>query len=153
MYHYTDGGLRNVWLANGYEIKQTPYGEGVSFHNLDGLTTSICIALTKKAGVLTGIEFRYIRSAGMLLSQPALGKLMGIDGQSVARWEKTGKVPKWADKLVRLLYLAQAQGNEPISAAVDRVKTVERLVKQKIVVKESRGQWKPSLHDDDAVVH
>jgi putative transcriptional regulator len=153
MYHYTDGGLRNVWLANGYEIKQTPYGEGVSFHNLDGLTTSICIALTKKAGVLTGIEFRYIRSAGMLLSQPALGKLMGIDGQSVARWEKTGKVPKWADKLVRLLYLAQAQGNEPISAAVDRVKTVERLIKQKIVVKESRGQWKPSLQDEDAVVH
>ena len=153
MYHYTVGGLRNVWLANGYEIKQTPYGEGVSFHNLDGLTTSICIALTKKAGVLTGIEFRYIRSAGMLLSQPALGKLMGIDGQSVARWEKTGKVPKWADKLVRLLYLAQAQGNEPISAAVDRVKTVERLVKQKIVVKESRGQWKPSLQDEAVVTH
>jgi len=153
MYHFTDGGLRNVWLANGYEIKQTPYGEGVSFHNLDGLTTSICIALTKKAGVLTGIEFRYIRSAGMLLSQPALGKLIGIDGQSVARWEKTGKVPKWADKLFRLLYLAQAQGNEPISAAVDRVKTVERLIKQKIVVKESRGQWKPSLQDEDSVVH
>ena len=153
MYHYTDGGLRNVWLANGYEIKKTPYGEGVAFHNLDGLTTSICIALTKKAGVLTGSEFRYIRSAGMLLSQPALGKLMGIDGQSVARWEKTGKVPKWADKLVRLVYLAQAQGNEPISSAVERVKTVERLVKQRIVVKESRGQWKPSLQEEKAVTH
>ena len=153
MYHYTDGGLRNVWLANGYEIKKTPYGEGVAFHNLDGLTTSICIALTKKAGVLTGSEFRYIRSAGMLLSQPALGKLMGIDGQSVARWEKTGKVPKWADKLVRLVYLAQAQGNEPISSAVERVKTVERLVKQRIVVKESRGQWKPSLQNEEAVTH
>ena len=153
MYHYTDGGLRNVWLANGYEIKKTPFGEGVAFHNLDGLTESICIALTKKAGVLTGSEFRYIRSAGMLLSQPALGKLMGIDGQSVARWEKTGKVPKWADKLVRLMSLAQAQGNEPISSAVERVKTVERLVKQRIVVKESRGQWKPSLQDEDAVAH
>ena len=153
MYHYTDGGLRNVWLANGYEIKKTPFGEGVAFHNLDGLTTSICIALTKKAGVVTGSEFRYIRSAGMLLSQPALGKLMGIDGQSVARWEKTGKVPKWADKLVRLMYLAQAQGNEPISSAVERVKTVERLVKQRIVVKESRGQWKPSLQDEKVVTH
>jgi len=153
MYHYTDGGLGNVWLANGYEIKKTPFGEGVAFHNLDGLTESICIALTKKAGVVTGSEFRYIRSAGMLLSQPALGKLMGIDGQSVARWEKTGKVPKWADKLVRLLYLAQAQGNEPISSAVERVKTVERLVKQRIVVKESRGQWKPSLQDEKAATH
>ena len=153
MYHYTDGGLRNVWLANGYEIKKTPLGEGVVFHNLDGLTTSICIALTKKAGELTGSEFRYIRSAGMLLSQPALGRLMGIDGQSVARWEKTGKVPKWADKLVRLVYLTQAQGNEPISSAVERVKTVGRLVKQRIVVKESRGQWKPSLQDEKVVTH
>jgi DNA-binding transcriptional regulator YiaG len=153
MYHYTDGGLRNVWLANGYEIKKTPFGEGVAFHNLEGLTTSICIALTNKAGVLTGSEFRYIRSAGMLLSQPALGKLMGIDGQSVARWEKTSKVPRWADKLVRLLYTAQAEGNEPIAKAVERIKTVERLVKQRIVVKESRGQWKPSLQDEEAVTH
>ena len=151
MYHYTDGGLRNVWLANGYGIKKTPYGEGVTFHNLDGLTESICIALTKKAGLLTGAEFRYIRSAGMLLSQPSLGKLMGIDGQSVARWEKTSKVPRWADKLVRLLYTAQAEGNEPIAKAVERIKTVERLVKQRIVVKESRGRWKPSLQDEEAV--
>ena len=53
MYHYTDGGLRNVWLANGYAIKKTPFGEGVAFHNLDGLTwlqmasnvTASCIKL------------------------------------------------------------------------------------------------------------
>ena len=153
MYHYTDGGLRNVWLANGYEIKQTPYGEGVSFHNLDGLTQSICMALTNKASLLTGAEFRYMRSAGMLLSQQALGKLMGIDGQSVARGEKTSKVPRWADKLVRLLYTAQAEGNEPIAKAVERIKTVERLVKQKIVVKESRGHWRPSLLDEGATAH
>ena len=153
MYHYTDGGLRNVWLANGYEIKQTPYGEGVSFHNLDGLTKSICMALTNKASLLTGAEFRYIRSAGMLLSQPALGKLMGIDGQSVARWEKTSKVLRWADKLVRLLYTAQAEGNEPIANAVERIKIVERLVKQKIVVKESRGHWLPSLQDESLAAH
>ena len=153
MYHYTDGGLRNVWLANGYEITQTPYGEGVSFHNLDGLTRSICMALTRKASPFTGAEFRYIRSAGMLLSQPALGKLMGIDGQSVARWEKTSKVPLWADKLVRLLYTAQVKGDEPIAKAVERIKTVERLIKQKIVIRESGGQWRPSLQDDDLVTH
>ena len=103
MYHYTDGGLRNVWLANGYDIKKKPFGEGVAFRNLDGLTASICIVLNKKAGMLTGSGFRFIRSAGMLLSQPVLGKLMGIDGQSEAHWEKTSKVPRWADKLLNLL--------------------------------------------------
>ena len=131
MYHHTNGGLRNVWLVNGYEIKKTPLGEGVAFHNLDGLARSICIALTRKASLLTGAEFRYIPFAGMLLSQPALGTLIGIDGQSVARWEKTSKVPRWADKLLRLLYTAQAEGSEPIAKAVERIKTVERLVKQK----------------------
>ena len=71
--------------------------------------------------------FHNVDGLGMLLSQPALGKLMGIDGQSVARWEKTSKVPRWADKLVRLLYTAHAEGNEPIAKAVERIKTVERL--------------------------
>jgi hypothetical protein len=83
----------------------------------------------------------------MLLSRAALGKLMGIDSQSIARREKAGKVPRWADKLIRLLYLAHAQGNEPIRRAVERIKTVERLVKQNIVVQESHGQWTPSLQE------
>lgn len=149
MFHYTDGGLRNVWLANGYEIHKTPYGDAVSFRNIDGLTQSICLALTRKPSKLTGVEFRYIRSAGMLLSQPSLGKLLGIDGQSVARWEKTSKVPRWADKLLRLLYIAQAQGNEPIAKAVERVSTAERLVKQKIIVTGSRGKWLAKFRDDE----
>ena len=151
MYHYTDGGLRNVWLANGYQVKKTPYGDAVAIHDLEGLTEAICIALSQKMGVLTGVEFRYIRSAGMLLSQPALGKLMGIDGQSIARWEKSGKVPRWADKLHRLFYAAHAQGNEPIRRAVDRIKTVERLVKQRIVVQEDKGHWMPSVQEDEVV--
>ena len=66
---------------------------------------------------------------------------MGNDGQSIARWEKSGKVPRWADKLVRLLYAAHAQGNEPICRVMDRIKTVERIVKQRIVVQEARGHW------------
>lgn len=153
MYHYTDGGLRNVWLANGFEIKKTPFGDAVTFHDSDGLTQAICQALTGKIGILTGVELRYIRSAGMGLSQPALGKLMGIDGQSIARWEKSGKVPRWADKLVRLLYAGHAQGNEPICRVMERIKTVERIVKQRIVVQEKLGHWTPTSEpaNEDAV--
>ena len=71
-------------------------------------------------------------------------QLMGIDGQSIARWEKTGKVSRWADKLVRLLFAARAQGNEPICRVMDRIKTVERIVKQRIVVQAKRGHWMPT---------
>ena len=151
MHHYTESGLRNVWLANGYTRHTTPFGDGVAVHDVDRLTAAICGALTKKPGALTGAELRYLRSAGMLLSQPALGKLMGADAQSLARWEKTGRVPKWADKLVRLLYLAHADGNVPIRRAVERIRTVERLTGQRIVVKESRGRWRSKF--DDAASH
>lgn len=151
MYHYTDGGLPNVWLVNGFEVKQTPFGEAVSFHDIDGLTQAICLALTEKPGKLTGAEFRYIRSGGMLLSQPSLGKLIGIDGQSVARWEKSGRIPKWADKLVRLIYIARVQGNEPISRVIERINTVERMVKQKIVMREDRGRWSPNVQEDETL--
>jgi DNA-binding transcriptional regulator YiaG len=150
MYHYTDGGLRNVWLVNGFEVKQTPFGEAVSFHDIDGLTQAICTALTEKSGKLTGAELRYIRSGGMLLSQPSLGKLVGIDGQSIARWEKSGSVPRWADKLIRLIYWARVQGNEPIGRVIERINTVERMVKQKIVVQETRGRWTPKVENEES---
>lgn len=149
MYHYTDGGLKNVWLANGYTIKSTPYGEAVAIHNLEGLTRAICLALTDKEGVLTGTEFRYIRQGGMAVSQQVLGKMLGADAQSVARWEKTGKVPKWADKLIRLVFVAKAKGNEPICRAIERARTVERLVRQKIVVQESSRGWTPDIQQED----
>ena len=91
MHHYTDGGLDNVWLENGYTIRQTPYGPAVTIHDMDGLTRAICMALTDKAVIVSGKEFRYIRQGGMALSQAALGKLLDADEQSVARWEKTGR--------------------------------------------------------------
>jgi len=36
-YHYRECGLDNVWLLNGYELHDTPYGKGVSFVDVEGL--------------------------------------------------------------------------------------------------------------------
>ena len=36
-YHYVECGLPNVWLRNGFEKKQTPYGEGVSIFRHRGI--------------------------------------------------------------------------------------------------------------------
>ena len=32
MYHYRECGLRNVWLANGFDEHDTPYGPGIAIH-------------------------------------------------------------------------------------------------------------------------
>ena len=112
MHHYTDGGLKNVWLQNGFELRSTPYGKGMAIHDVEGLTKAICLALAAKTSSLSGIEFRYIRSAGMLLSQAGLGAMMGADFQSVTRWEKHGRLHKWAEKKMRVLYLALVDGDQ-----------------------------------------
>ena len=76
MYHFTVGGLRNEWLKSGDTEHKTPYGYGMSFHDLDGPILAICRALCDKPGKLTGDEFRYIRNA-LLLSQKMFGQLVG----------------------------------------------------------------------------
>lgn len=141
MLKYDDGGLRNVWLANGYEVHKTTYGKAVSYHDVHGLTRAICRALTTKPGRLTGAEFRYLR-LHLRLSQVSLGKLLGVTEQSVALWEKRGKIPLLADKHLRLLWTEKHDGNEPIVRAMQRLIEVERMVRQKIVVRESvRKGW------------
>lgn len=111
MLHYTDGGLNNIWIVNGYEIRKTSYGKAIAIHDIDGLTQAVCLALAKKIKALTGKEFRYIRSAGLLMSQDDIGKIIGADAQSVARWEKYGRLPKWADKSIRQVYLESKLAN------------------------------------------
>jgi putative transcriptional regulator len=140
MYHFTDGGLRNVWLKNGYTEHKTKYGKGVSIQDLDGLTEAICQALIKKPSKLTGAEFRYIRS-NMLMSQKSLAKMLGYTEQAVAKWEKTGKIPKSGDALIRLIFAAQHNGNQKISTMIDTLNFIDRIANTKIIVSEARNKW------------
>ena len=140
MYHFTDGGLRNVWLTNGYIEHDTKYGKGVSFQDLDGLTKAICMALVKKPGKLTGSEFRYIRS-NMLLSQKSLGELMGYGEQAVAKWEKSGKIPKAVEYFLRSLYIAKNNGSQKVCSMIDTINLIERIANTRIIVSEKSKKW------------
>ncbi len=144
MHRFDDSGLRNVWLVNGYEVVKTPYGKGVSYRDIDGLIRTICAALGKKTGRLSGVEFRYLR-LHLRLSQRALAKLLGNTEQSVANWEKSGRVPLWADKHLRILWQAAQHGDETVRRVVARLNDVERLVNQRIVVEETRRGWRSRI--------
>jgi DNA-binding transcriptional regulator YiaG len=145
VYKFTDGGLRNVWLANGYKIKQTPYGEAVAYQDVDGLVKAICHALIRKKSKLTGAEFRYIRQA-MLLSQASIGKTLGRTDQAVALWEKRSMVPKFADVMIRVLYAAHADGNEKVKNIVHALNDTERTIH--IVLKETSKGWTHTEQDE-----
>jgi DNA-binding transcriptional regulator YiaG len=151
MYHYTDGGLRNVWLANGYETRNTPYGEAVAIQDLEGLTEAICHAFVRKAKPLTRTEFRYLRTSGLQLSQAALGAALGVDAQTVARWEKDAHIPKMADKMIRLTYLEHANGNVRLRSAFETLRAVERAMNgpqpTRVIVEAKGEHWDARLEN------
>jgi DNA-binding transcriptional regulator YiaG len=141
MYHYTESGLRNVWLVNGYRQEVTPYGKGVAVENVEGLHKAIGLSLAKERPSLTGMEFRFLRKE-LGLSQARLAQWWGYDAQSVANWEKRGRVPKIADRFIRVFYLEKVSGNPSVVEIVERLSDMDRQEKQRLTFKETSKGWK-----------
>ena len=92
MYHYTDSGPNNVWLKNGFNILDTPYGRGVSIDDADGLHALLATDLTKKPGRLTGKELRFLRTM-LRLSQQSFANMQVVAEQADSLWKKLARCP------------------------------------------------------------
>lgn len=55
-YHYTECGLKNVYLLNGFNTIETPQGKAVSIHDIFGLHRAIGILIITTQKDLTGDE-------------------------------------------------------------------------------------------------
>lgn len=122
MYRYTECGLDNVWLVNGYKARKTAYGPAVAVENVSELHKAIGTALVEKPGRLTGKELRFLRiEAG--LSQKGFARIVKTDEDGVSRWERDiNKVPGGVDVLMRALYREHQTGKAEI---LDLVKTLD----------------------------
>ncbi|MBV7460600.1 MULTISPECIES: transcriptional regulator [unclassified Acidovorax] len=140
MYHYTECGLLNVWLENGYTKHETQYGSGVSICDVDGLHQALALAIADKEGSITGKELRFIRTM-LDLSQSALGKLVGSTEQSVSLWERRGRVPKAAEIIIRMMLLEKLNGNVKVAEIIAKASFVDRVINQRIVATEKRHKW------------
>lgn len=139
-YHYTESGLNNVWLLNGFTYHDTPYGKAVAIADTDGLHKVIAARLVHHKPQWTGAEFRFIRKE-LDMSQSGLAAIFGKDVQSVARWEKSGRVPKMADRFLRAVYREHAEGNATIRKMVERLNEMDQHEHQKMTF-EQKGQWR-----------
>ncbi len=115
-YHYTQCGLDNVYLLSGYECEMVDGKEYVRVRHVEELWKAIGISIVSDRNDLRPQELRFLRSH-MKLTQDELAKMLGVDQQTLARWEKEqSKLPGPADLAVRTLFLtspaAQPEGNE-----------------------------------------
>lgn len=121
MYHYRECGLPNVYLANGYREVQTPDGSAIAIEDIEGLHMAIARDLVDAKPVLSGSEVRFIRKF-LNLTQSQLADLLGVEDQSVRRWEKIARVPRQADHGVRLVFRdLTRRADMPLAELVRRI--------------------------------
>lgn len=139
-YHYTESGLQNVYLQNGYTIRKTKYGATVAIEDVPGLHKAIGIALAHRP-YLTGAGLRFLRKE-MGLSQRALGGCVGTSEQNVSLWERRGRMPKAADRLVRLLYVEKVKGSVQVQKLLDELCDLDQKATERIDFQSVNGRWK-----------
>ena len=141
-YHYLESGLRNIWLDSGFAVHKTEYGEGISIVDVKGLHRVIGLSLVQRKPHLSGAEFRFLRKE-LGLSQAKLGKLWGYDAQTIALWEKRGRVPVIADRFIRAYYLEVEEGNAQIRALIERLNHMDVLEDSRLVFRKTSGRdWR-----------
>ncbi|ODT80594.1 MAG: hypothetical protein ABS76_15565 [Pelagibacterium sp. SCN 64-44] len=142
-YHYTDSGLDNIYLENGYTLHQTPYGEGVSIQDTTELHKVIGRWLVSLPKPLSGAELRFLRIE-MGMTQRDLAAVLNADEQAVRRWEKARDkgFHGSADRLLRALYLEYIDGEGDIRALVDRLAELDQIEHAEACFQETEAGWK-----------
>lgn len=139
-YHYTESGLQNVYLSNGYKTRQTPDGEAVAISDADGLHQAIGRHIASK-GYLTGKEFRFLRKE-LDLSQNRFANWIGLTEDMVSKWERLGRVPKSASRFMQAIYLEKIDGNVKIAEMVERLANLDRQQEDRLVFEDTNEGWR-----------
>ena len=140
LFHYTMCGLDNVYLENGYTIKKTAYGEGISIHDMEGLHEAIAYNIITKQRKLNGDEIRYLRKE-LELSQKGLSILLDVSENTIRGWENSrSSISGSANTLMRIIYLENIGKNEKIINFIERLNKLDEEF-NKITLSEKNNHW------------
>lgn len=142
MYHYTESGLSNIYLLNGFMVENIDGEEYTSIDDMNGLHSVIASAIVDSVRPLKGDEFKFLRVA-INLSQKALGVKFGVNEQTVARWEKEESLlARTADASLRALYLESINVNSSIGLFLEILADAEaQEAAKEIRMEEVDHQW------------
>ncbi len=138
--HYTGCGLDNIYLMNGWSIDET---DSLHIQNIRDLHKVIGQSLVFLNRKLKGKEIRYIRHY-LDLSQKSFGERLGVDYQSVLRWE-TGKskITKPVDRFLKAIFHEYLNENERVVDIIDQISDADNDRKiEKIDLTFGKQGWK-----------
>lgn len=149
-YLYKECGLDNIYLQNGFSIENVDGEETVSIHNVDGLWKAIGLSLVTTKKTLSPKEIRFLRNQ-MGKTQSELAKMLRVDDQTVARWEKRkSRMDGPADLGLRMMFLnsdvAQPEGNEiliKIQETISNLVEKDAPVMEHIAFIRRKHEWEP----------
>ena len=142
MYHYTECGLSNVYLKNGFSVENIDGEEYTSIDDMNGLHQTILQIIIDSQLPLTHEAFKFLR-VELNVSQKVLANRFGVSEQTIARYEKnTSSIPRTTDAALRSLYMESLDKNNPVSYFLDLLSDVEACDAEKdILLEEVQQHW------------
>lgn len=142
MFHYVACGLPNVWLENGY--RETTLVDGSTAFSIDDikdLHVAIGRSLTQKEGILSGDEFRFIRSE-LRMSRRTMAEVVGMSPETIKKWESgENPIPKTADVAVRGLFLESLKEVSTVKGLLELINHIEKKQQQELRFKDTDHGW------------
>jgi DNA-binding transcriptional regulator YiaG len=141
-YHYIESGLDTIYLLNGVHTIEEDGDTFTSINDIEQLHLQIAKALINKHSPLQAKEFKFLR-VELNLSQKALAELLGVDSQTVARWEKgETAIPRGSDVLLRAYYLESQAEDSKIGLMLKTLAEAETTeVMTRIEFEEQDHRW------------
>ena len=143
-HHFTECGLSDVYLENGFEVIEGEWGSSVSITDMDELihTIGLCIVSCE---VLTGERVRFIRKH-MDMTQKNLANLLDYDVQTIANWEKdVKKIPRPSEIVLRSIFREYLKGgtSTSVTAMIKKIAELNREAHkiEKLELSSKDGKW------------
>jgi DNA-binding transcriptional regulator YiaG len=146
-FHYAACGLDYVYLLNGVVRENDPdYGEIITIEAQDALHRSIGLHIIEKPQ-MTSKEFKFLRKL-MRYTQEELAWELQVDVQTIANYEKKGRIPGASQKLMRwqfAFFLVPPDTKAKVVAAL--MKSEKNRENEGAIFRRERGKIAPHWHE------
>lgn len=121
-YHYTECGLDDIYLVNGFTREEIDGDEIVSIHDIDALHVAIGLKIAAASPKLKPNEVKFLRKQ-LGLTQTQLAQKLKLEAQAVGRYERgeIDEIPGPVDLALRFTYVISVMPKEILEKLLHKI--------------------------------